>query len=232
MKNFNKYKDIFKNVSLFDGIAEEDMEKMLDCIGTAAKSYEKDELIFRAGGEVPGVGIVLGGALLVFKEDIFARRSVMTSLEAGDIFGEVFACADIKKSPVAVAASTRAEVMFLSFDRIINICSSACGFHVQLINNMLRLLAQKNLVLNKKIDYLMIKGLRERLAAFLLEQSGQMQSMQFEIPFDRSGLADFLNADRSALSRELGRMKAEGLIDFYKNSFKLLDEMKLCDYLK
>ena len=227
MKDFKKYYDIFKKVPLFEGIPHDSIKKMLGCLGTAVKSYEKDEILLQAGSAVTGIGIVLEGCAQIIKEDVYGHRSIMANIQAGDIFGEVFVCAGLKKSPVAVVAATDTVVMFIGFDRIVTVCPNACSFHTTLIQNMLRLIAGKNLMLNKKIDYLLIRNLRERLSAYLLERSKLTGSAQFDIPFDRSELADYLNAERSALSRELGRMKDEGLIDFYKNSFKLIDVVKL-----
>jgi CRP-like cAMP-binding protein len=227
MKVFEKYYDVLKKVPLFEKIPQDGIEKMLGCLGAAVKCYEKDEILLQAGSAVTGIGIVLGGSAQIIKVDVYGRRSIMANIQAGDIFGEVFVCAGLKKSPVAVVAATGTVVMFIGFDRIVTVCPNACGFHTTLIQNMLRLIAGKNLMLNKKIDYLLIKSLRERIAAYLLERSKLIGSAQFDIPFDRSELADYLNAERSALSRELGRMKDEGLIDFYKNSFKLIDVVKL-----
>jgi CRP-like cAMP-binding protein len=223
MKLTAKYMEILLKVSLFDGIAPIELEALLGCIGARQKNYLKDEYIINAGDDVTGVGIVLAGSVQVLKEDKDARRTILAGLSIGDIFQEVFACAGIKKSPVTVLATSSADILFVDYEKIVHSCANSCNFHSRLISNMLRILAGKNLDLNKKIDFLSIKSLRERLTAYLLEQSTMSMSRSFELPFDRSGVADYLNADRSAVSRELSRMKQEGLIDYYKNSFKLLD---------
>jgi CRP-like cAMP-binding protein len=223
MKLTAKYMEILLKVSLFDGIAQNELEALLSCIGARQKIFLKDDYIINAGDDVTGVGIVLAGSVQVFKEDKDARRTILAGLSIGDIFQEVLACAGIKKSPVTVLATSSADILFVDYEKIVHSCANSCNFHSRLISNMLRILAGKNLDLNKKIDFLSIKSLRERLTAYLLEQSTMSMSRSFELPFDRSGVADYLNADRSAVSRELSRMKQEGLIDYYKNSFKLLD---------
>lgn len=229
MGKLSDYRQVLEQVALFSDILWENTEKVLRCLGADAKKYEKDEIILRAGEEIRSVGIVLDGTVQIIKEDANAHRLIVANIEAGELFGEVLVCAGIKNSPVSAVAVTDAIVMFIGFAQIVSVCPNACVFHTTLIQNMLRLIAAKNLMLNKKIDYLLIKNLRGRLAAYLLEQSGRAKVLQFDIPYDRSGLADYLNADRSALSRELGRMKAAGLIDFYKNSFKLREPAKLAD---
>ena len=221
---------MLRRVGLFEGIADGELNGMLRCIGAAERRYQKDEFILHAGDDVPGVGIVLHGGVQVIKEDFEARRTIMANLGPGDLFQEAFACAGIKKSPVAVLAAADAGVLFIDCGRIVTVCGNACAYHARLIRNMLRLLADKNLALNRKVDYLLIRSLRGKLAAYLLEHSGG--GAQVGIPFDRGGLADYLSADRSALSRELGRMRAEGIIDFYKNSFKINDRAALAGCIR
>ncbi|MFO7160047.1 MAG: helix-turn-helix domain-containing protein, partial [[Clostridium] cellulosi] len=108
-------------------------------------------------------------------------------------------------------------------------CNNACEFHSRLIQNMLKVLAQKNLFMNNKITYLTLKGMRQKIASYLLSQIEKTGKDRFEIPYSRTELADFLNVDRSAMSRELSRMKKEGLIDFNRNTFSVLDKQALCD---
>ena len=78
------------------------------------------------------------------------------------------------------------------------------------------------------VTYLLIlKSLRSKLCAYLLGQAKAAGADTFSIPFSRAGLAEYLNCERSALCREISRMRAEGLIETYKNSFKILDRAAL-----
>ena len=230
MISLSGYRQVLGKVRLFDNIGPDDTEKMLGCLGAALKNYAKDELILKAGDRITGIGIVLGGMVQIVKDDLYGKRSIMANIEPGDIFAEVLACVGIPKSPITAIAAEDAEVMFIGFERIVTNCPNGCGFHTTLIQNMLKIIAEKNLILSKKLDFIQIKSLRERIAAYLIEQSKAGGGAFFNIPFDRSGLADYLNADRSALSRELARMKEDGLIDYHKNGFKLLDLERLYDY--
>lgn len=168
-------------------------------------------------------GIVLSGISQVIKTDAAGRQMILSVLASTDLFGEVLACADIKKSPVTITAASKCEVLFIDFNRVVHLCSNACEFHSILIKNMLRVIARKNLELNRKINYLSLKGMREKLSAFMLDQAEKNGSMKFKISMSRSELADYLNVDRSAMSRELSRMKHEGILETDKNLFIIRD---------
>lgn len=227
MKNFITN---LKQVQLFEQINEADIEPLLKCLNSNNQSFAKGDFIVSQGDNLNGIGIILSGSVDIIKEDYFGKRTIMANLNAPDMFGEVFVCAGIKIIPVSVVASTNSQIIFIDYNRIINTCTNTCDHHSMLIQNMLKLIASKNLVLNKKIDFLLIKGLREKVATYLLERFSIKKNSTFEIPFDRSELADFLNADRSALSRELSRMKSDGLIDYQKKNFQLIDLEALEEY--
>jgi CRP-like cAMP-binding protein len=143
------------------------------------------------------------------------------------MFAEAMVCAGISVSPVSVQSLSDLRICYIDYSKVVKSCGSSCGFHSRLIQNMLHILAVKAILFNKKLDYLLLKGMRERITAYLLDQSGSNGSLEFKIPFNREEMADFLAVDRSAMSRELGKMRSEGLIDFNKNSFVILDKKRL-----
>jgi len=221
-----------KRIALFDGISETDLGGMLHCLGTASKDYKKGSYILMAGDPLTYVGIVLSGQATVFKTDLLGNRTVLGALTPPHLFAETFACAGVKTSPVTVEAMTDVTVLLLSFDRILHTCSSCCSHHSALIHNMLRIVAQKNMALNEKLDHMARKTTRQKIASYLLDQATRFGSRRFEIALDRQALADYLSVNRSALSRELSRMNEEGAVDYQRNSFfirdaKLLEEMLL-----
>jgi CRP-like cAMP-binding protein len=218
---------ILKRVKLFDGLSEQELESVLQCLNAKTQSYIKENIIILTGDSVKDVGIIVSGSVMIIKEDVKGRQNILAHLSEADTFGEVFACAGIKKSPVTVIVSSDCEVVFVEYRRLITTCNSSCSFHAKIIQNMLQLLAQKSLELNKKIDYLIINSMRQKLVMYLLEQYSIWQKSSFEVTFNRSDLAGFLNVDRSAMSRELGRMRKDGLIDFNKNMFTLIDLQSL-----
>ena len=205
---------------LFAGIGDDELSAMLACLNARDVAASKGELLLRAGEPVEQVGILLEGKLSVTREDADGERSLMALLEPGDHFAEAFCCAGIAESPVTVAAESDSSVLLLDFRRILHTCTSACSFHSKLIENMLFVVANKNIYLQTRMDYLSRKTLRRRIMKYLVNTSGGSKQI-FDIPFNREALADYLCIDRSALSRELARMRDEGLIDYWKNRFKI-----------
>ena len=212
--------EMVKQSRLFAGIGVDELSSMLSCLNARDVEAAKGELLLRAGEPVEQVGILLEGNLSVTREDADGERSLIALLEPGDHFAEAFCCAGVEESPVTVAAESDSVVLLLDFRRILHTCTSACSFHAKLIENMLFVVASKNIYLQTRMDYLSRKTLRRRIMKYLVNTSGGSKQV-FDIPFNREALADYLCIDRSALSRELARMKEDGLIDYWKNRFKV-----------
>lgn len=208
-----------KNCPLFKGIDEKEFGPMLRCLNAKEKPYRKGEVILLAGDPCVTVGLVLKGAAQVVKEDAQGRQVLLAELSESDLFGEVFACAGTLKSPVTVLASEYCTVLHIDYRRVITACSAACSFHVGLIENMLALLAQKNLMLQGKISILSKRTIRERLLTYFDLVRGDERS--FTLSLTREGLAALLCVDRSALSAELSKMQKDGLLTYDKNHFTL-----------
>ena len=206
---------------LFAEIEASRLDSLLDCLAAAKRVYRKDEFIFTAGGKATLVGIVLSGGVRIVQEDFWGHRMILAHIGPGGLFGEALACAGQDSLPVSVTAAETTEVMLIDYRKIITTCPSACAFHMQLIKNMVRILAEKNILLTQKIDYLAKRTTRDKLLTFLSAQALLAGSDTIELPFNRQELADYLCVDRSALSRELGAMRAEGLLTYEKNRFEL-----------
>lgn len=218
----NNFQEL-KYCELFTDILEDDIKKMLICLNAKAKKYDKNSVVILAEDAITSIGIVLSGSVQIIKEDYFGNKNILTELSALEIFAETFVCAGVKKSPVTVISITECEILFVDYSKIITTCSSVCGFHARLIANMLKLIANKNLLLSTKIALISRRTTREKLLSYLAAQADKEQSKCFSIPFSRADLADFLCADRSALSRELCRLRDDGILQFKGNSFELLE---------
>jgi CRP-like cAMP-binding protein len=205
---------------LFSGIAFSDFEKMLDCLSARKALYQKGEIILLSGNPVHFIGLVLSGSVQILKDDIDGRVNILAELGASELFAETFACAGIDHSPVTVIASEDSEILLMNYRRIITTCSSSCTFHAKLIENMLNLIARKNLMLNQKIEIISKRTTREKLMSFFTLHRGAAK--KFTIPFNREELAQYLCVDRSAMSSELSKMRDEGIIKFDKNTFEIL----------
>ena len=195
---------------------------MLGCIGYHIREFQKGEMIAFEEENIRHVGVVLEGAVDMIKEDIWGNRTMLVRTYPQDIFGETFACGEESLSVVSFAAAQDSKILFLSFSRVMHTCSHACVFHQTLIENMVRLIARKNRELMRKVEVVSKKSLREKILAYLSIQAQSQENKTIEIPLGRSEWAEYLCADRSALTRELAKMKAEGIIDYHRNSFKIL----------
>lgn len=210
-----------KKSKLFAEMEEREIASMLTCLRARTVSLKKGDAVIRHGDKVEYVGVVLNGVLHVIKEDADGERSLMAQLVEGDHFAETLCCAGITESPISVFAETDTTVMLLDFKRILHTCTNACVFHTKLIENMLFVVASKNVQLQAQIEYLSKKTIRKRILKYLTNLSGG-GNQAFTIPFNREELADYLCVDRSALSRELMWLKEEKVLDYWKNQFRML----------
>ena len=217
-----KYLSLLHSNPLFTGIAPTDLLNMLNCVDAQFKSYKKDNIILLAGDPPSFIGIVITGQVKICKEDAEGNESIISELSANDIFAEVFVCANISYMPVNVIALQDTAILQLNYQRIVNTCSNSCAFHGVLITNMLKLIAKKNIILTQKMEVLAKRSTREKIWSYLNICRQSQQSPSIIIPYNRNQLADYLCVDRSALSRELSRMRDDGILAFHKNHFELL----------
>ncbi len=218
--------EILKRTKLFTNINEGEIEKLLKCLKSYRKNYSKGDFIFIAGNNTPGVGIVISGEAQIIKENILGDSTIIALLKSGDMFGETFACMKMKEIPVSVISSDKSDVLFIDIDNIIHTCPSSCSFHSQLISNMLYIIAEKNILLNQKMSYITHKTIRNRLEAFFLDIIEKKGSYTFTLPYNRNELADYLCADRSAMSRELFKMQSDGIIKINKKNIQWLEKQQ------
>lgn len=207
---------------LFDEIEPDKLQAMLECLGGRLHTYKKGEFPILAQAEVQYIGVILNGRIHMIHEDSWGDTSILSVLGAGDLFGESFACGTALRSSVTFQAIRNSEALLLPFQKVLHTCENSCPFHYKLIENMLHMLADKNALLMEKLEVVSKKSLRRKILTYLSFQAEHQGQRTFELPLSRTQLADYLCADRTAVARELSRMKDEGRIDFTKNTFTLL----------
>ena len=215
--------DILEGVRspLFDGISEQERGAMLGCIGYHIGTFKKGGIVALEGENLQHIGIVLSGSVDMVKEDLWGHKTMLLRIRKDEIFGETFACGEDNLSVVTFQVSEDARILFLPFDRVMHSCTMACRFHHQLIENMVHIIANKNRDLMRKVEVVSRRSIREKLLTYLSIQSQTQGSRYFEIPLGRLELAEYLCVDRSALTRELAKMKDEGLLDYDRNWFRI-----------
>lgn len=228
MENFL---DLLGNCPLFAGIRRKDIGDMLQCLGAVVSSYNKGETVMAEGEPAKYVGIVLSGAVQIVRVDYFGNRSMIASVGPAELFGESFACAGVISTPVSATAAEPAQVLLIDCVRITSSCGRACAFHQQVILNLLKVIAEKNLAFHQKIEVTSKRTTREKLVTYLSQQAKRYNSSSFEIPYNRQDLADYLGVDRSGLSVEIGKLRRQGLIEARGREFIILEALEKQRYL-
>lgn len=211
---------IKEKIPLFNGIESSELSTMLKCLNSYKKDVKKGTYFFMEEDEIQSIGVVLSGTIHMIKEDLWGNKVLITPIIEGEVFGETYICSNRLTSTVSFQAVTNCSVLFLPFQKVIKTCSKSCTYHHKLIENMMILIAEKNLKLIKKVEVTSKKSVREKILSYLANQT-QNNNNQIVIPLNRIELADYLCVNRSALTRELSKMKDEGIIDYDKNTFFL-----------
>lgn len=217
----NTFYPVLKTSPLFFGIAEHELSAMLSCIDPKKATFAKDTFLLRTGDVCESIGVVLQGNVLVVQEDIWGNRNIISQAGPGQTFAAAYACAPGTTLNVSVVAETAVTALFLNIQRVLNVCPSACAHHNRIIRNLLGELARKNLHMSEKLTHMGQRNTRAKLLSYFSAEKQRLGSYEFDIPFSRQQLADYLAVDRSGLSNELSKMRDEGLLDFHKNHFVL-----------
>jgi CRP-like cAMP-binding protein len=217
-----KYFSVLRDCTLFAGIGKEELSRMLTCLGAKTMHFCKRECIFEEGAPSRYIGLMLSGSALIERNDFYGNRSIVGTVGVSELFCESFAAAKIDKIPVSVVASEDCEVMMIDCSRVLCTCEKTCSFHRNLIFNFAKDLASKNIDAYGKIEITSKRTTRDKLMAFLLIYAKRAGKNEFDIPFDRQQLADYLEVDRTGLSSEIGRLTREGVIISNKKHFVLL----------
>ena len=213
MNNFEPVKEcpIFKNFSI-DEIIE-----IFSVISFYEKDYKKNDIILAENTKVEYFGIITNGKIALSNFDYFGNRNILNVFEKGDSFAEALVSLEIQ-IPHEVISLTDSSIVWIEYKSL-----SKSLYYQKILNNLLNIISTKNLILNKKLQILSKRTTREKILEYLSNQKKTLSlDSNFEINLNRNEMADYLALDRSNLSRELGKLKKEGIIDFKKNKFKLL----------
>lgn len=212
---------ILRNSALFQGLEDSEIAGVRGCLAPMIRQYKKDEFIFSKGDPINSVGLLIEGTAIVIKEDFYGRRLILEKVLPGQVFAEVFAC--LSKAPAEMSAVAQEDCQVMTFDLtgLIDVCPSACPYHIRVVRNLLVILADKNMQLTQKVDFLSRRTIRERLLAYLSSELMRQGKTSFIIPYNRQQLADYLSVDRSALSTEINKLQREGILTTNRNQFSI-----------
>ena len=205
---------------VFDGITDEEFQRMFVCFKAQLKEYEPDEVIslYATGNRV---GIILEGEADLIKYDQDGNRNIIEHLNEQDIFGQVF-FATYDENEVDVIAYSKCRIVFFDYQHLIKRCENACMHHSILVSNVLQIFSNKTRQLHARIETLSQRSIRNKLLNYFYQLAFQNHSDSFEIPFSLNAMADYLFIDRSAMLREMKKMREEGIMESKGRHVELL----------
>lgn len=206
---------------LWQGMGQQEAKRLLECLGGEELHYEKNQIVWNMGDPVTACAVVLSGSVRAEAVDAAGEHTLMALHGPGALVGDILMATPEAVSPVYVTAVESTVLMLLPYGKLMGGCGSCCRWHEQLRKNLLSEIAGKYWLQRRRMGYLRESSLRSRILLYLRDRSRDAGSPTFSVGGTREDLADFLCVNRSALSRELGRMKREGLVDFYRDTFRL-----------
>lgn len=206
---------------MFAGISIDTLNIMFAYLQPQLLHCAADSYIVEQNEKIAGLGLLIHGKASIIKENLTGKSMLIKKIKNGESFGIRTVFSQQHVWPVSVVAKTDCTVMFLPREKIAGKCKNTFLGREQLLQNMLLLVSQNNCFLHRKLEYIAFKSLRKKICMYLLEQYEARGERTFTMPLNRNELADFLFVSRPALSREIGRMRAEKIIDFYRTSITL-----------
>ncbi len=216
--------NILQKSKLFQGLTTTEIDQILTCLHGHTKKHGKDEFLLFPGSTTKQMGLVISGAVDIIEEDFWGNRTILSRVTQGGVFGEGYAACPDTPLLVGAVVAENCEVLWLNISHITTRCESNCAMHGRLIQNLLAILARKNIMLTEKISHTSQRSTRKKLLSYLSAEANKAGSASFTIPFNRQQLADYLSVDRSALSAELSNMAKEGILSYRKAEFTLHEE--------
>ena len=223
----NQLNKILINTPLFKGFTEEALNSLLPLLNAEKITFSSNSCIATEGHSIAFFPVILSGEVHITKTNHLGETQILSKLHVGDIFGEVGAFSTIGKWPATATAYKEVQLYAFPIQEVLTIDSKHPLLKQQLLLNIIGMLSLKTYGLNQKVGYLQLKSIRGKLAKYFLHCATQAQNLSFTIPFNRQELADYLSISRPSMSREMGDMKEEGIIDYYKSSIKILDKEAL-----
>ena len=216
-----EYLNTIIKTRLFDNIDKKEIPNILNNFKSQKKLYEKGNIIIDSGDKVESIYIILNGKIEISKEYDDTRKNIVNILESGEIFAEAMALSTNKISQITAISLSKSEILKINIKYIFdnNLEKNKNIF----IENLLKIISDKNKFLSMKNDILSQKSLRSKIILYLEYMSNMQKSEKINIPYSRDKLAEFISADRSALSRELNRLAKEKMIELNGNKINIID---------
>lgn len=195
---------------------------MLRCFGAYERRFTAHQVILSCGEQQDMIGVLLSGSAELLRLHEGGGQTVLETMEEGSVFGEELAFTGYHDGSAVIECREDCTVLFMRYDQITKRCENACSCHSQVVTNLFLLLSKKSLHLSRRVEVLACRTIREKLLCFFRQEADFAGSQSFSLPFSLSMLADYIGADRSAMMRELKRLRDEGLVRTENRSVTLL----------
>ncbi|MBS4912937.1 MAG: Crp/Fnr family transcriptional regulator [Veillonella sp.] len=215
---------------LFNNLSEDQLRHFLSEPNLYIESYKKNSFVAIAGEPMEGIGILLTGHVHLTRENILGQRSIMTELTPSSMFGEAILFTDMPNWPATLETTKDSEVLFVPKTAFTSSFNHNEAYQVQILTNLLHDMSEKALALTRKVHYLSLKGMRERIFAYLNDMYQRQKKNPLTLPHNRQEMADVLNVSRTALSRELGRLQDEHIIELSGKQVHILQIETVREY--
>jgi CRP-like cAMP-binding protein len=208
---------------LFEGIPSGKINDLFTQLMVREVELKKGEMLFQPGTKITDFAVIISGRLSISSYDADGHRKIIEMVEPMETVGISLAVAEIQSVAISVEARQDSDIILFNAAKILNPVGKASEEHIRLLRNITKELARKTVLLGRKMRIISRRSTSERLMTYLIEESVRRGTKEFEIPFDRQALADYLCVDRSALSAEISKLADKGVIEARKSYFKLLD---------
>lgn len=207
---------------LFKGIDSNDCLRMIKCFNADIRKYNSGSCIAEFIDCTDRLGIIINGRAVIVRYDINGVRTIIEYLEESSLFGTFFTTGISSRSSLEITAETDCEVMFVRREELTKRCENACACHSKVVENLLDLMSEKSVQLGQRIDVLSQRTIEEKLISYLhIIEDRTPKGKTPQIPFSTTALSDYLCVNRSALQRQISKMRADGTLIFSKRKFKL-----------
>jgi len=216
-----------KHCILFKNLPFEDISSILKSTDYKILPFSKGTPVAIEGENCLDIGIVTTGSVEVQKLFASGKTITIDRLKSGDIFGQVIIFSKVNKFPSTIISSEQTEIMFISKDDIIRLCSA----NTVILNSFMGLLSDRIVMLNNKIRDLSYQSIKQKISNYIIDEYSRQKSLILALPSSRKEMADELGIPRPSLSRELISMKNQGLIAYNKNIIEIKNLAALEDLL-
>lgn len=214
----------YSRFPLFQGMTEEAIRNLVLTAGCLEKNFKKGNMIYEENEIIHSMGMILEGHVYMVKEDLWGEKTILVRMGPGELFGENFACSHQPAASVAFQAAEPSSILFIPYERLIR--HAGDQDILPFVKNLIAMMTSKSQELMKKINITSKKTLREKILCFLSLEAEKYHSLSFTIPYSREDLAEYLMANRSALSRELKAMERDGLIRVHRREIQILKSIR------